>query len=598
MLSIRLPGLRNLPSFLEATMADLPKLNESDVQRWISEPSFGRGHTYYRQGHILNPRRQGEVIKGRCLGSQPRPYELSIRLGADGIASGMCSCPVGGGGRCKHAAALLLTWVHEPEAFAEVEALDAELERRSKAELIALVRRMVERYPDLEMLVELPTAGGQAQVNAEAIRRQANAAFYGVGYDDWGAAYGITQTLKSLVDLGDDYLEQQGWRNAAVVYQPVIEAVLEHYGYVEDEGELASVVNDCVAGLGQCLQAAADSAFREMLLSALFGVYRWDVDFGGIDMGYEAIDFILDEATAEEKTQVAEWVRGALPVGQDWSSNYHRQAYGGFLIALEADHLDDESYLRLCRETSRWSDLVDRLLALGRVDEAVEVAQQVGDYDLLSLANLFVTHDQGDLARQVVGERAKTSTDSRLLGWLKEDAQKHGDAAAALGYAETLFWMRPSVPAYVEVRDLAQPLGRWDALRASILARLRDESQSALLTGIYLADDEIDLALSSLAEVRSSRWAWHSANLSIQAAQAAEETRPRESIRLYVEQAQQLIDARGRGNYQTAAGYLARVRDLFDKLGEPETWRGLIAKLRERERRLRALQDELNKAGL
>jgi hypothetical protein len=308
-------------------MADLPKLTESDVQRWIAEPSFGRGYTYYRQGHILNPRRQGEVIKGRCLGSQSRPYELSIRLGTDGIVGGMCSCPVGGGGRCKHAAALLLTWVHEPGAFAEVEALDAALERRSKGELVALVRRMVERYPDLEMLVELPTAGSQAQVNAEAIRQQANAAFYGMGYDDWGAAYGIAQTLSSLVNLGDDYLARQDWRNAAVVYQPVIEAVLEHYGHVEDEGELAGVVNDCVAGLGQCLQAAVDPAFRETLLRALFGVYRWDVDFGGIDMGYEATDFILDEATAEEKTQVAQWVREALPVGDSWSSNYHRQRW-------------------------------------------------------------------------------------------------------------------------------------------------------------------------------------------------------------------------------------------------------------------------------
>jgi hypothetical protein len=580
-------------------MADLPKLTESDVRHWVGEPSFGRGETYYRHGHILNPRRQGEVLKGRCLGSQARPYELSICLGAEGIVGGVCSCPVGGGGRCKHAAALLLTWVHEPEAFAEVEALETALERRSKAELIALVRRMVERYPDLEMLVELPRAGSQARVNAEAIRQQASAVFYGPGYDDWGAAYGMAQTLRSLVNMGDEYLAQEDWRNATAVYQPVIDAVLEHYGYVEDEGELAGVVNECVAGLGRCLQAAVAPAFREALLRALFGVYRWDVDFGGIDMGYEATDFILNEATEEERAQVAEWVREALPAGDSRSTNYHRQVYGQFLICLQEDHLDDESYLRLCRETSRWTDLVDRLLALRRVDEAAEVAQQVGDYELLSLADLFVAHDHGDLARQMMGERAQTSTDSRLLGWLKEEARQRGDGAAALGYAGTLFWMRPSTPGYVEVRELAQPLGRWDALRASVLARLREEDQLALLTQVYLADGEIDLALASLAEVlEGSRWAWHNAGLSIEVAEAAEETRPRESIRLYVAEAQRLIDGRGRGNYHTAAGYLARVRDLYSRLGEGETWRAFIAGLRERECRLPALQDELSKAGL
>ncbi len=576
-------------------MADRPKLTEADVQRWCGEPSFSRGQGYYRQGHILNPRRQGETLKGRCLGSQARPYDLTVHLGGQGIAGSACSCPIGGG--CKHVAALLLAWIHEPDAFAEVEALDTVLERRSKAELIALIRRMVERYPDLEMLVELPTAG-KSPVNAQAIRRQADAAFSGVGYDEWGAGDGIAQTLSDLIALGDEYLARQDWPNAAAVYRPVIDAVLAHYGHIEDEGDLIDVVNQCVAGLGQCLEAANDAVFRETLLRVLFDVYRWDVDYGGIDMGYEAIDLILEEATAKEKARVAQWVRAARPAGEGDFSDWRRQSYGRFLLWLEADRLDDESYLQVCREAALWAELVDRLLALGRVDEAVEVARQVSDYTLLSLADLFVAHGQGEQARQLVGQRAASSQDSRPAGWLKAEAEQRGDQAAALGYAETMFWMRPSVPGYVEVRELAQGLGRWEALRASILARLSQEAQFALLTEIYLSENEVDLALASLARLHESRSAWGSANLSIRVAQAAEETRPRESIRLYVTQARQLIDARGRGSYQTAAGYLARVRDLFARLGEGETWRGFIAELRTRERRLRALQEELDRAGL
>ena len=91
---------------------------------------------------------------------------------------------------------------------------------------------------------------------------------------------------------------------------------------------------------------------------------------------------------------------------------------------------------------------------------------------------------------------------------------------------------------------------------------------------------------------------WSGEFLSIKVAQAAEEARPRESIRLYVTQARKLIAARGRGKTQRAAGYLVRVRDLFAKLGEAETWGQFMAELRERERRLRTLQDELSKAGL
>jgi hypothetical protein len=40
------------------------------------------------------------------------------------------------------------------------------------------------------------------------------------------------------------------------------------------------------------------------------------------------------------------------------------------------------------------------------------------------------------------------------------------------------------------------------------------------------------------------------------------------------------------------------VRDLYNRLGKATTWETLITGLREQNRRLPALQDELNKAGL
>jgi len=40
------------------------------------------------------------------------------------------------------------------------------------------------------------------------------------------------------------------------------------------------------------------------------------------------------------------------------------------------------------------------------------------------------------------------------------------------------------------------------------------------------------------------------------------------------------------------------VRDLYHRLGEPDTWQQLIADLRERNRRLRVLKEELENAGL
>src|SRR5947199_7717003 len=63
---------------------------------------------------------------------------------------------------------------------------------------------------------------------------------------------------------------------------------------------------------------------------ALFAVYHFDVDYGGIGLGDGVPDLVLEHATAEERRVVAGWVREALPQGTDWSATFHRQIYGGF----------------------------------------------------------------------------------------------------------------------------------------------------------------------------------------------------------------------------------------------------------------------------
>jgi uncharacterized Zn finger protein len=576
---------------------------ERDIRRWVGEASFGRGMGYYHGGHILHPRRQGDTLKARCVGSEPQPYHVQVTLYENGIISGDCSCYVGAGGHCKHAAALLLTWLHEPDRFLEQEPLEAVLEARSQAELIALIRRMLNRYPDLEALLEIPlvVAGGDLPpVDAETIRKQVRSAFWG---DEWGPSAVIPQELEELVKLGDAYNDQERWTEAATVYQALMEEVLAAYRQVDDEaGELARTVNDCVSGLGQCLEGTQDPDRRDPILCALFHVYRWDVEYGGIDMGYEATDILLAQATAEEKRRIADWVRDAMPTtgsaGSDWSANYHRQVYGRFLLALEGEQVDDETFLRICRETGCWQDLVDRLLTLDRVEEATAITRERSDYDLLQLADLFLAHGHAALAVELVRERAQDSRDGHLVEWLKEQAAARGDLGEALALAETLFWQRPDMAGYAEIRDLARQAGSWETQRGTLLARLGDAEHHQLLTDIHLEEGEIDRALETLGQVMASRWGWRGGELAVRVAQAAEEARPRAALQLYVQEAESLIRARGRGNYITAVAYLARVRALYRALDEPEAWDAYIAALREDNRRLRALKEELGRVGL
>jgi len=102
-------------------MPRLPVPSESAIRDWTGEASFGRGRSCFRDGAVVQARRQDKTLKARCFGSPPQPYRVEAALGSGGIAGARCSCPVGGGGRCKHVAAMLLAWRKDPDSFSEVQ---------------------------------------------------------------------------------------------------------------------------------------------------------------------------------------------------------------------------------------------------------------------------------------------------------------------------------------------------------------------------------------------------------------------------------------------------------------------------------------------
>jgi uncharacterized Zn finger protein len=241
---------------------------------------------------------------------------------------------------------------------------------------------------------------------------------------------------------------------------------------------------------------------------------------------------------------------------------------------------------------------VDRLLTLGRVEEAVEAAQRVSDYTLLSLADIYVARDHAGRAETLVRERAQTSRDDRLTGWLRQRALDRGDVQQALALTEGLFWKRPSLAGYQELGRSARSLGQWAELQVAILDRLARAEEYGLLTEIHLEEGQISQALVTLGQIQRPAWHWGGEPLRLRVAQAAEEEYPREAIRIYVQMAERLIAVRGRGNYAEAAIYLGRVRSLYHRLEEPAAWQTLIQGIRANNPRLRALKDELNKASL
>jgi uncharacterized Zn finger protein len=580
----------------------LPKISHADIQHWVGPSSFRKGMAYFSRGAITQTRLQRNLLKARCHGSQAASYQLQVALGPAGIVFATCSCPVGAEGRCKHVAALLLTWVDRPAAFTEIDDLAVSLQKRSKEELIAILQRMLQREPDLETLLELPLPGIEASekpLHVQVIRRQAEHAFKSSNAEwemDWGDPAEIVDGLQPLFDLAGGYQGQNNPGNAATVYQIVADTILDYEDAItqDDDGYLGGALNDCIEGLRNSLEAISEEKQRESILKTLFDVYAWDVKAGGLGIGDSVPLHLLELTTAAERQLISSWIQPILPDLRDWS----RQTMGELLLGLQADTLDDDAFLQTCRQTGRLDDLLERLLSLKRIDEAMDETKKASDYTLLSLADLFIKHGHDPLAEGLVRDRAAARSDTRLTHWLREHAQKKGDLRQAVAYAEKEFWQRPEVSLYIGMRKLAADLGEWPELRAKMLDRLSQSGKYRLLTEIFLEEGEIDLALESLERDKASARYWGNQALQEQVARVARIQRPKPAIRLYLQLAESLIQVHGRGNYAKAAGYIRAVREIYLSMHDPQAWQAVSASLREQNRNLPALLDELDRAGL
>jgi uncharacterized Zn finger protein len=578
-------------------MTTIPKLSEQEIREFIGEQSFQRGQRYFSNGAIFDARRQGMTLKARCEGSRSEAYRVEVTFDTTHVIEVSCSCPIGG--HCKHVAALLLTWQARPEEFLEEEDVDTILKESDKAELIALIKQMLRREPDLELLVQAKSKR-QAQINPEVYRRQVETIFRDAG-NEWGVEADIAGDLFEVKEVADMFAQRSDYANTALVYEVLIEGMLKYSSRYEDEdGELRSVIDACIEALDTCLtKVQDDSALREKMLQLLFAIHGFDIHAGGIGFGEEAPEILLGHATGEERQKIVQWTLDAIAQIPDKTS-WERQQWGSFLLELGEETLDDEAFLRICRETGRVADAVERLLELGRVKEAVKETEPIGDYDLLRMADIFVKHEQAATIEPIMWKRGWKLQDMRLLEWLEKRYQARKDPATPLLQAglNFLYRHRPTLESYRELRDVAQQFGQWEKIRPAAIAAIKPPYDD-LVIRIALDENDIDMIINMLKVegVPSYSYAF-TRNRVFKVVQSLEETHPSTALAVYRAYVEYHIGQRNRQGYQEACWCLAIMRTLYNKLGKSDEWTNYITALRERYHTLRALKEELAKAKL
>ncbi len=583
------------------------KLTEKAICDRVGERGFQLGQEYFNQGAIFDCRRQDALLKARCHGRSAAYYLVSARLEGDQIEEARCSCSDGEGGSCKHVAALLLTWLRAPGRFRETEPVGKLLSHRTKAQLIRLIERMLDHDPELESWVELalPKPGKNgAAIDAAACRDRTAGAFQSAGCGA-EADRQLSNDLASLKRIGDGHLEGREFEAAAAVYHGILQGFTDEYVAFHDEtGSVVSVARQCVEGLASCLPYLEKSPeTRQAALRTLFELFNLDVDSGGVGLADEVPDVLCRQTTPKERATAADWVREAMPRGDDVSANWQRRTLGGLLLRLENPD-DDQAYLDHCRRFGLTSDLVERLLTLGRLDEALHQIRQSPDHQLPGYADLLVSQGHADLADSLVRERmaeAKNGDRRRhLADWLERFLASRNDWQAVLELALEEFRNRPRLSRYQDVRGYAKKLKRWKTVRPEVMGVARRRCGTAELMRIYLDEGEV---LEAAALINSPSYRRKRAGrgwdlVEIEVAKAAEKAHPESAVDIYSRHVRELIADRGRGNFQTASEYLGKVRRLYNTLGRPADWQKLIAAIRRENATLQALHEELDRAGL
>lgn len=574
-------------------------VSEESIRGWTRARNFALGEEYVTWGAVYGGTRCGETLSARVQGSGAEAYAVTVTIEQGKPVRGHCSCPVGGRGDCKHAAAMLLTWVHEPEAFLEQDGLDVELASKGTGELRALLKRAIEAAPELRAVLEpepiLPHSA-LAPLHPVQVRQQADQVFR-ASPQRWGAEPGIAEGLSALKAFGDAFLETGDGISAATVYDALMQSILAHYIHFDDsEGVLAQVANASLGGLFAVLESSDDAVLREGLLWKILGAWKRDLEMGGFGLADDAPSKILRAASSAERARVVDWLERGWPEGEDWSARYARQAMGRWILQLKGSAMSAGERIRLCRRAGLVRELVEMFLADERVDEAVLEAKRAADHELVGLAERVLAAGHPLAAEELIRSRARKTQNLRVIRWLLARYEKAEEPGLALELAMRLFRLKPTAEVYRDIRRLAEAIEQWSRIRPALLNLLSRPHNPTLLLEIHLAEGELDEALACLEAEPEFSPGKRERRLLV--ASAAEKLSPTTAIDLYREQIAWLVEHRGRDHYRTACELLKRVRALHLAIGEEEAWSRYVAAFKSQYRRLRALKDELQQAGL
>jgi len=568
-----------------------------DTLKSLSTPtSFSRGDELYQDGAIFDTSRQSNVLRGKCRGSSAPYYEIVVRLDEGGIQEAYCSCPYSFGGLCKHIIALMLTFIHSPDEFAEQKSVYELLESLAKDEIISVISKLVNRYPELytwlqnETLVVSETSQpvqlqGKSRVSQAVYQNQIRRILRSLdGYRMSEVYWMMGDMVAQLSQIGDtafEFLQAGDAQGALIIFSTLfIETGKGFSGFDDSDGYLSGFIEDLALPLCEAILSADLSNVERIKIYKKLEPIISDLH----SYGFDDLDVILIAINRG-------WSDEPLIEAEDYNPRYANYLNEVKLNILERkNHI--EEYLKICLKSGAIVRYVLKQIEIGEIDRALEVAfKNIASSDeALAVAIALREANRLSDALSLAEKGVEMEGRKNELGlWLGPIEETQGRTEQAIQAYLAAYYEAPTLELYNALKRLTAE--NWLHLRPILMLKLQENpSHARVLADVYLAEHEWDQAIAIACKV--SQWDYV---LVEKVVDAVLPHRPDWVIQACEAQAEGLIARTQSKYYSIAVNWLGKMKKAYISTGRKAEWLEYLENLKAKYYRRPALQAELRR---
>jgi len=636
-------------------------LTWDDLQEWAGATIVSRGQSYQRSRQVQELAR---TSRGGLVAwvQGTRRYATTIEREGNALIAA-CTCPYGD--ICKHAVAVVLDYLEqvkqnhtiptvteqdhrlqllEDSADAEERdegedgdeadedaayapqrrsraaaagALPKFLERQTKPELLALLKDLAQRYPDVRQFLQdrHNLSVGAVPKLVKAVRAEIAALSEEPGWSNHWNDEGSIPDYSRVRDRLEALLAQ-GHADAVVdVGAELLEAGMRQVEMSHDEGETGEEIASCLDIVFRALPHSSRSPADQMCwaveadLSDDYELCRgakafWDRTHPA--KAWNALAEQLASRLAQDRMKMGtgSGEAGACP---HFSDNHRRDRLSNWLILSLGRAGRREEIIPLCRQeaerTGSYLRLVEQLKKAKRWEEAEQWIRK----------GIAATEKRwpgiaGQLRTSFREMRERAQDWPRVAALCADDffgepsLQTFQALQQAAKRAKVLPAVRAAALHYLETGAVPQPsTPPWPLLESELKPTIERPPMHPPMT-----DTLIDIAMAEKRPDEVLRWydqrkprsrGWDSGwFVEDRIAEAVAGSYPDRAVVIWKQLAEKQVALTKPKAYEAAAGYLRKVHRILKQLGKEQDWQGYLAALRranERKRRLVQILDTL-----